>query len=58
MLYVWERRENMCKVLVGKPEGTRLLGRQGRKWEVDIRRRLREIDWGSGFNRLRIGTGG
>jgi hypothetical protein len=38
------------KVLVGKPEGKRLLGRPRRKWEDGIRMVLREIglrdvDW-------------
>jgi hypothetical protein len=34
------------KVLVGKPEGKRLLGRPRRRWEDGIRMDLREIvDW-------------
>jgi hypothetical protein len=35
------------RVLVGKPEGKRPLGRPRRRWEVGIRRVLREISWGS-----------
>jgi hypothetical protein len=35
------------KVLVGKPEGKRLLGRPKRRWEDGIRMDLREIGWGS-----------
>jgi hypothetical protein len=35
------------KVLMGKPEGKRPLGRQGRRWEDGIRMDLREIGWGS-----------
>jgi hypothetical protein len=47
------------KVLVGKPEGKRLLGRPRHRREGGIRMDLREIGWGwSGFNWLRIGTGG
>jgi hypothetical protein len=42
------------KVLVGKPEGKRPLGRQRCRWEDGIRMDLREID----FNWLRIGTSG
>jgi hypothetical protein len=48
------------KVLVGKPEGKRQLGRPRRKWEDGIRMDLGETGWGvwSGLNWLRIGTGG
>jgi hypothetical protein len=34
------------KVLVGKPEGKRPLGRPGRRWEDGIRMDLREIGFG------------
>jgi hypothetical protein len=34
------------KVLVGKPEGKRPLGRPRRRWEDGIRMDLREIVWG------------
>jgi hypothetical protein len=48
------------KVLVGKPEGKRPLGRPRRRWEDDIRMDLREIVVGGGirFDWLRTGTGG
>jgi hypothetical protein len=48
------------KVLVGKPEGRRPLGRPKRKWEDGIRMFLREIGLGVwiGFDWLRKGTGG
>jgi hypothetical protein len=36
----------LYKVLVGKPEGRRLLGRPGRSWEDGIRMDLREIGLG------------
>jgi hypothetical protein len=51
-----ERRS--YKVLVGKPEGKRQLGRPRRRWEDEIRMNLRDIGWGvwSGFSWLRIGT--
>jgi hypothetical protein len=42
------------KVLVGKPEGKRPLGRPRRRWEDGIRMDFREI----GFDWLRTGTGG
>jgi hypothetical protein len=35
---------NMCRVLVGKPEGKRPLGRPRRRWEDEIIMDLREID--------------
>jgi hypothetical protein len=48
------------KVLVGKPEGRRPLGRPRRRWEDGIRMDLREIDLGVwiGFDCLRTGAGG
>jgi hypothetical protein len=49
MWHAWERRE-VYKVLVGKPEGKRPLGRPRRRWEDGIGMDLREIglrgvDW-------------
>jgi hypothetical protein len=38
-------KTNGYRVLVGKPEGKRTLGRSRRRWE-DIRMDLREIGWG------------
>jgi hypothetical protein len=38
---------NVYKVLVGKPEGKRPLGRPRRRWENGIRIDLREIGWRS-----------
>jgi hypothetical protein len=50
------------KVLVGKPEGKRPLGRPRRRWEYGVRMDLREIGLGDGvwigFDRLRTGAGG
>jgi hypothetical protein len=45
MWHAWER--NAYKVLMGKPEGKRPLGRPRRRWEDGIRMDLREIGWGS-----------
>jgi hypothetical protein len=39
-------KNNSCMVFVGKPEGKRLLGRIGRKWEDNIKTDLREIGLG------------
>jgi hypothetical protein len=47
---MWEKR-NACRILVGKPEGERPLGRLRRRWECSIKMDLREkkgcggIDW-------------
>jgi hypothetical protein len=49
---------NVYRVLVGKPEGKRPLGRPRRRWEDGIKMDLKEIGWGgvlSGFTWLRIG---
>jgi hypothetical protein len=39
-------RRGICRVLVGKPEGKRPLGRPRRRWEDDIRTDLQDV--GSG----------
>jgi hypothetical protein len=38
---------NVYRVLMGKPEGKRPLGRPRSRWEDGIRMDLREIGWGS-----------
>jgi hypothetical protein len=38
---------NVYKVLMGKPQGKRPLGRPRRRWEEGIGMDLKEIDWGS-----------
>jgi hypothetical protein len=35
-------KRNAYRILVGKPEGKRPLGRSGRRWEGNIRMDLRE----------------
>jgi hypothetical protein len=44
------------RVLVGKPEGRRPLGRPRHRWEDNIKMDLQEV--GAGWSGLRIGTGG
>jgi hypothetical protein len=39
-------KRNAYRILVGKPEGERPLGRPRRRWEDNIRMDLREIGWG------------
>jgi hypothetical protein len=57
--YIWSTIYVYIRVLVGKPEGKRPLGRPRRRWEV-IKMDLQEVGYGtwSGLIRLRIGTGG
>jgi hypothetical protein len=40
-----EEEKNACRILVGKPEGNRPLGRPRRRWEDNIIMDLREIGW-------------
>ena len=48
------------RVLVGKPDGKRPLGRPRRRWEDIIKMDLRKLEGvvGTGWSWLRIGTGG
>jgi hypothetical protein len=50
----------VCRVLVGRSEGKRPLGRPRRWWEDNIKMDLREIgiDGGTGFGWLRIWSNG
>jgi hypothetical protein len=41
---MWVRR-NAYRILVGKPEGKRPLGRPRRRWVDNIKMDLREIGW-------------
>jgi hypothetical protein len=53
---------NVYRVLVGKPEGKRLLGRPMHRWDDGIKMDLSETAWGGGgwsvFTWLRIDTCG
>jgi hypothetical protein len=39
-------RRNACRILVGKPEGKRPLGRPRCRWVDNIKMDLRRLDWG------------
>jgi hypothetical protein len=39
-------KRNAYRLLVGKPEGKRPLGRPRRRWVVNIRMDLGEVGWG------------
>jgi hypothetical protein len=52
-------KRNTYRILVGKPEGKRPLGRPGRRWVDNIKIDLREREWDwIRLIWLRIGTGG
>jgi hypothetical protein len=38
-------KRNAYKILVGKPEGKRPLGRPRRRWVDNIKKDFREIEW-------------
>jgi hypothetical protein len=38
-------KSNVYRILVGRPEGKRLLGRPRRRWVGNIKLDLREIGW-------------
>jgi hypothetical protein len=40
------KQRGMCRVLVGKPEGNRPLGRPRCRWEDNIRMDLQEVGYG------------
>jgi hypothetical protein len=39
-------KRNVCRILVGKPEGKRPLRRPRRRWEDSIKMDIREVRWG------------
>jgi hypothetical protein len=39
-------KRNVCRILVGKPEGKRPLRRPRRRWENNIKMEFTEIGWG------------
>jgi len=43
-----EKDRGVHRVLVGKPEGKRPLGRPGRRWEDNIKMDLQEVGGGRG----------
>jgi hypothetical protein len=53
-------RRGAYRVLVGRLEEMRPLGRPRSRWEDNIKMDLQEVGWGAwtGFIWLRIGTGG
>jgi hypothetical protein len=56
---MWARR-GVYRILVGKPEGKRPLGRPRRRWEGNIKIDIQEVRYGAGTGLiwLWIGIGG
>ena len=50
--------KGVYRVLVGKSEGKRPLGRPRCRWEDNIKMDLQEVGGGTGWSWHRIGTGG
>jgi len=52
-------RRSVCRVLVGKPEEKRPLGRPRYRWKDNIKMDHQEVGWGAwtGLMWLRTGTG-
>jgi hypothetical protein len=38
------------RILVGRPEGRRPLGRPRRRWEDNIKMKFQEVGWGHGLD--------
>jgi hypothetical protein len=55
-----EEGRGAYRILVGRPEGRRPLGRPRRRWKDNIKMDLQEVGWGAwtGLIWLRIGKGG
>jgi hypothetical protein len=54
-----EEGRSAYRILVGRPEGRRPLGRPRHRWEHNIKMDVQEVGWGAwtGLIWLRIGTG-
>ena len=50
------KKRGVCRVLVGKRQGKRPLGRPRRSWEDNIKMDLQEVGWG-GYGLDRAGSG-
>jgi hypothetical protein len=44
---MYGERRGACRVLVGKPEGKRPLGRSKLRWEDNFKMQLQEVGWRS-----------
>jgi hypothetical protein len=50
-------KRDAYRILLGRPEGRRPLGKPRHRWEDNIKMDLQDVGWG-GMDWLRIGTGG
>jgi hypothetical protein len=49
------KKRGVYRVLVGKPEKKKPLGRHKRRWEGNIKMDLQEVRWGYGMDRAGLG---
>ena len=54
---MYGEKRGVFKVLVGKPEGKRPLGRTRRRWKDNIKMDLQEVGWGHGMDLYGSGQG-
>jgi hypothetical protein len=47
-----EKKRGAYRILVGRPEGRRTLGRPRRRWDDDIKMDLQEVGWGMAWIEL------
>jgi hypothetical protein len=47
---MWHVGRSVYRVLVGKPEGKRPLGRPEHKWDDNVQMDLQEMGWGHGLD--------
>jgi hypothetical protein len=52
-----EERSGAYRVLVGKPDGKRTLGRPRRRWENNIKMDLQEVGWEAWTGLIWLGIG-
>jgi hypothetical protein len=45
------------RILVGRPEGRRPIGKPRRRWEDNIKMDLQEVGWGAWTGLIWLGTG-
>jgi hypothetical protein len=51
-----DEKMNICRILVGRPEGKRSMWRYRLRWEDNIKIDLREIGWGSMDRKALVNT--
>jgi hypothetical protein len=50
-------KRGACRILVGRPEGRRQLGRSRRRWDDNIKMDLEQVGWAHGLDSAGSGLG-